>query len=238
MSCCTVLLTHLLLRAADGGESDKFEAYRELGTALHTLEDFLAHCRLREPVLPLDWNMSDAPPAIPANYLELALNKLGNREVFCHVGDNVRIRSPNGQNVPPLYVFAICHRLHHADVSLLHTMTQRDRHLRKLRLHDQVHLSGARAVTSVRSLMPVVCPCSVLGEVNDKLSSSTVDDLNGKFSDAKKQQNSGNNGSDLLKNLLNKIPSGSKDEAGVNNKIANVEEIRRKAVNIDPCVLR
>lgn len=151
----------------NGGESDKFEAYRELGTALHTLEDFLAH----------------------SNYLELALNNLGNREVFCHVGDNVRIRSPNGQNVPPL-------------------------------------VTGTFGSSDFM--------ISVLGEVNDKLSSSTVDDLNGKFSDAKKQQNSGNNGSDLLKNLLNKIPSGSKDEAGVNNKIANVEEIRRKAVNIDP----
>lgn len=30
----------------DGGEKEKFEAYRELGTALHTLEDFLAHCKL------------------------------------------------------------------------------------------------------------------------------------------------------------------------------------------------
>lgn len=27
-----------------GGEQDRHEAYRELGTALHTLEDFLAHC--------------------------------------------------------------------------------------------------------------------------------------------------------------------------------------------------
>lgn len=28
----------------ENGEKEKFEAYRELGTALHTLEDFLAHC--------------------------------------------------------------------------------------------------------------------------------------------------------------------------------------------------
>lgn len=33
-----------LLPAIDGGEKERFEAYRELGTALHTLEDFLAHC--------------------------------------------------------------------------------------------------------------------------------------------------------------------------------------------------
>lgn len=35
----------LFLLSIDGGEKERYEAYRELGTALHTLEDFLAHCK-------------------------------------------------------------------------------------------------------------------------------------------------------------------------------------------------
>lgn len=68
-------------RARSGGGSDvEYEAYRLLGTALHTLEDFSAH----------------------SNYCELALLKLGHRQVFCHVGSNVHIRAPDGSSVPPL----------------------------------------------------------------------------------------------------------------------------------------
>ncbi|KAG9105406.1 hypothetical protein FRC07_009308, partial [Ceratobasidium sp. 392] len=67
-------------RQANGQEGgDMWEAFRLLGTALHTLEDLLAH----------------------SNWCELGLLKLGHSEVFCHVGDNVKVNTPNGQ-APPL----------------------------------------------------------------------------------------------------------------------------------------
>lgn len=45
---------------------EMWEAFRLLGTALHTLEDLLAH----------------------SNWCELALRKMGHKDVFCHVGDS------------------------------------------------------------------------------------------------------------------------------------------------------
>lgn len=86
-------------RRARGQENaDLWEAYRLLGTGLHTMEDLLAH----------------------SNWCEVALRKIGHREVFCHVGDNgtipdtrfrvallttmrrpVVINTPNGR-APPL----------------------------------------------------------------------------------------------------------------------------------------
>ncbi|KAK0533435.1 hypothetical protein OC842_002976 [Tilletia horrida] len=63
-----------------GRTEDLYEAYRLLGQALHTLEDLPAH----------------------SNWCEIALLKLGFRDVFCHVGDNVRVQAPNGERVPPL----------------------------------------------------------------------------------------------------------------------------------------
>ena len=54
-------------RRAGGREgADLWESYRLLGTALHTLEDLLAH----------------------SNWCEIALRKMGHSEVFCHVGDS------------------------------------------------------------------------------------------------------------------------------------------------------
>ncbi|EIN08362.1 Het-C-domain-containing protein [Punctularia strigosozonata HHB-11173 SS5] len=65
---------------SQGRKEDEYEAYRLLGQALHTLEDFPAH----------------------SNFCELALVSLGHRDVFVHVGDQVRLRAPNGQQVAPL----------------------------------------------------------------------------------------------------------------------------------------
>jgi len=80
-----------------GGEegADLWEAYRLLGTGLHTsklatfggdasligciVEDLLAH----------------------SNWCEIALHKMGYDQVFCHVGDDVIIETPNGR-APPL----------------------------------------------------------------------------------------------------------------------------------------
>ncbi|KAI3622000.1 heterokaryon incompatibility protein het-c [Moniliophthora roreri] len=67
-------------RRAGGREgADLWEAYRLLGTGLHTMEDLLAH----------------------SNWCEIALRKMGHSEVFCHVGDQVEIETPNGR-APPL----------------------------------------------------------------------------------------------------------------------------------------
>ncbi|KAA1471379.1 Het-C-domain-containing protein [Dentipellis sp. KUC8613] len=59
--------------------ADLWEAYRLLGTGLHTLEDLLAH----------------------SNWCEIALRKMGHEQIFCHVGDSVIIDTPNGP-APPL----------------------------------------------------------------------------------------------------------------------------------------
>lgn len=37
-----------------------------------------------------------------SNWCELALQSMGHREVFAHVGRNVTVHAPNGQNVPIL----------------------------------------------------------------------------------------------------------------------------------------
>ncbi|CAA7264748.1 unnamed protein product [Cyclocybe aegerita] len=67
-------------RRAQGNENaDLWEAFRLLGTGLHTMEDLLAH----------------------SNWCEIALRKLGHRQVFCHVGDRVTVNTPNGP-APPL----------------------------------------------------------------------------------------------------------------------------------------
>ncbi|ORY92909.1 heterokaryon incompatibility Het-C [Leucosporidium creatinivorum] len=62
-------------RARNGGsENDLYEAYRLLGTLLHTVEDFSAH----------------------SNWCELSLRRLGYSNVFCHVGDACIVQSPAG----------------------------------------------------------------------------------------------------------------------------------------------
>ncbi|KAI0692980.1 heterokaryon incompatibility protein Het-C-domain-containing protein [Cytidiella melzeri] len=67
-------------RRAQGKDGqDLFEAYRLLGTGLHTMEDLLAH----------------------SNWCELALHRMGYKQVFPHVGENVIINTPNGP-APPL----------------------------------------------------------------------------------------------------------------------------------------
>ncbi|KAG8745998.1 hypothetical protein FRC10_006337 [Ceratobasidium sp. 414] len=65
---------------SSGRKQDEYEAYRLLGTALHTLEDFPAH----------------------SNFCELALVSLGYHQVFVHMGDQIRIQAPNGKSVAPL----------------------------------------------------------------------------------------------------------------------------------------
>ncbi|KAF3765356.1 heterokaryon incompatibility Het-C [Cryphonectria parasitica EP155] len=54
----------------------KKDAFRHLGAALHTLEDFAAH----------------------SNFTELCLRELGEEEVFAFVGDACRVKVPHGPN--------------------------------------------------------------------------------------------------------------------------------------------
>lgn len=57
------------------------DAFRHLGAALHTLEDFAAH----------------------SNYTEICLQELGEQDVFVFVGDACRIEVPKkGKNVAPI----------------------------------------------------------------------------------------------------------------------------------------
>ncbi|TFK72137.1 Het-C-domain-containing protein [Pluteus cervinus] len=67
-------------RAGHGDKYVEYEAYRLLGQALHTLEDFPAH----------------------SNFCELVLISMGHNGVFPHVGDSVRVHAPNGKSVAPL----------------------------------------------------------------------------------------------------------------------------------------
>lgn len=66
-------------RSGGGDDADEYEAFRLLGQALHTLEDFSAH----------------------SNYIELVLISLGYTDVFPHVGSNCKVHV-RGQEVIPL----------------------------------------------------------------------------------------------------------------------------------------
>ena len=63
-----------------GDKAHSYQAFQLLGRALHTLEDFTAH----------------------SNFCELVLIAEGHRNVFPHVGQNTKIRAPNGKEVFPL----------------------------------------------------------------------------------------------------------------------------------------
>ncbi|TYJ55362.1 hypothetical protein B9479_003977 [Cryptococcus floricola] len=68
------------LYRANGNKADIYQAFQLLGRALHTLEDFTAH----------------------SNFCELALIHFGHQDVFPHVGQNTKVRAPNGRDVYPL----------------------------------------------------------------------------------------------------------------------------------------
>ncbi|KAG2341613.1 Het-C-domain-containing protein [Suillus weaverae] len=65
---------------SSGDNVDQYEAFRLLGQALHTLEDFSAH----------------------SNFCELALVSMGHTNIFVHTGDAVRVRAHNGKMVAPI----------------------------------------------------------------------------------------------------------------------------------------
>ncbi|ORX39730.1 putative heterokaryon incompatibility protein HET-C [Kockovaella imperatae] len=63
-----------------GDKAHAYQAFQLLGRALHTLEDFTAH----------------------SNFCELVLISMGHNNIFPHVGQNVKIKAPNGKMVYPL----------------------------------------------------------------------------------------------------------------------------------------
>ncbi|KAI5829276.1 Het-C-domain-containing protein [Schizophyllum commune Tattone D] len=149
-------------RRAEGNDNeDLWEAFRLLGTGMHTLEDLLAH----------------------SNWCEIGLRKLGHEEVFCHVGDNVLVDAPNGERVPPLITGTF------GSADFMHSM---------------------------------------LGEATDKLSQSSVTEINHKLDDAKKGDNAN---IDVIKGLISKISGGGGDD-----KMQKGEEMKAKseAYNFDP----
>lgn len=74
-----------------------WEAFRLLGTGLHTLEDLLAHSKSPAPLRV----QNSADYHFSGNWCELTLRKMGHRQVFCHVGDRVTVQTPSGP-APPL----------------------------------------------------------------------------------------------------------------------------------------
>jgi hypothetical protein len=81
-----------------GGEegADLWEAYRLLGTGLHTSK---INCDFQ--ISGIDRNFSVEDLLAHSNWCEIALRKMGYSQVFCHVGDEVEIDTPNGR-APPL----------------------------------------------------------------------------------------------------------------------------------------
>jgi hypothetical protein len=73
-------IEHYHRSGGDETSADLHEAYRLMGTGLHTLEDLLAH----------------------SNWIEIGLRKMGHEDVFCHVGERVLVQAPSGDQVPPL----------------------------------------------------------------------------------------------------------------------------------------
>ncbi|KAF9508911.1 hypothetical protein BS47DRAFT_1349872 [Hydnum rufescens UP504] len=137
-------------RSAQGEDGPElYEAFRLLGTGLHTLEDFLAH----------------------SNWCELSLRKIGHRDVFCHVGDSVLVRSPRGERVPPIVTgtFGSADFLH----SLLGEATD---HLSEASLTDLTqHLGSAAAQSQSQGTSPIQTLTNLfskipsMGSTNDKL---------------------------------------------------------------------
>lgn len=91
---------HARLHRAQGRDEDEYEAYRLLGQALHTIEDFTAReYRAISETLSLPLHPS---PFLDSNFCELALIQLGHKEVFPHVGRDCYVNAPNGQRVHPI----------------------------------------------------------------------------------------------------------------------------------------
>ncbi|OCB88893.1 Het-C-domain-containing protein [Sanghuangporus baumii] len=106
-------------------DEERWEAFRLLGSALHTLEDLFAH----------------------SNWCEIALRKLGCSEVYCHVGDEVLIRTSAGM-APPLVTGTF------GSADFIHSVLgEASDHLSQASIVDlTVHMEEAESGTSFSSL--------------------------------------------------------------------------------------
>lgn len=168
---------------------DQYEAFRLLGTgkgfrafykleshyalALHTLEDFSAH----------------------SNFCELALISLGHQQVFCHVGDQVRIRAPNGRMVAPLVTGR--YLLFFSGPKL----TEHKEHL------EAMTLSTACSVKLEIISCATASYRSILVDLFSQ-SQASISDLNSEIEKAKAKSSSKGTGNiTTIKNLLSSVPS-------------------------------
>ncbi|KAL0066565.1 hypothetical protein AAF712_006368 [Marasmius tenuissimus] len=130
-----------------GGEegADLYEAYRLLGTGLHTLEDLLAH----------------------SNWCEIGLRKMGHSEVFCHVGEETDIDTPNGR-APPLVTgtFGGADFMH----SMLGEATDHISQASVTALNDKMaEAQGADAGSKISKIKDILGKFNIGGDTNEKL---------------------------------------------------------------------
>ncbi|KAG5350799.1 hypothetical protein C0989_009227 [Termitomyces sp. Mn162] len=179
---------------AQGRKQDEYEAYRILGTLLHTLEDFTAH----------------------SNWCEIALVTLGHRDVFLHVGDQVRIQAPNGQWVAPIVTGA---------------------RARTFGSNDFFHsLLGGTYTSTLPLPSPTTnnTPPTHSLEAGDHLSQASVTDLNKSLDSARARSGSSGFGTStsrspmdpaaVLRDLFFSIPGGGGGE--LSREMEAVERIR------------
>ncbi|KAK1218701.1 hypothetical protein PQX77_018600 [Marasmius sp. AFHP31] len=133
-------------RRSGGQEgADLFEAYRLLGTGLHTLEDLLAH----------------------SNWCEIGLRKMGHSEVFCHVGEETDIDTPNGR-APPLVTgtFGGADFMH----SMLGEATDHISQASVTALNDKMaEAQGADAGSKISKIKDILGKFNIGGDTNEKL---------------------------------------------------------------------
>ncbi|KAJ2927988.1 hypothetical protein H1R20_g9098, partial [Candolleomyces eurysporus] len=129
---------------ANGQKQDEYEAFRLLGTFLHTLEDYPAH----------------------SNFCELVLISMGHNEVFPHVGDQIRIQAPNGKWVAPIVTGTF------GSDDFFHSLLgEASDHLSEASVSDlNKELEKARSKSRSTTRGPGGPPCKPIDAVTDLLS--------------------------------------------------------------------
>lgn len=149
--------------ARESNDEALYEAMRLMGTALHCLEDFFAH----------------------SNYIELALIEMGERDVFPHVGRDVRIELPHVDgDVYPIVTgtFGEVDFLHSVAGEASDKLAQNE----MLELKDHLENGGQNQdISLLRNLLALV-PDSLFGgesqtkkveEIQENTTAAKMDDL-------------------------------------------------------------
>ncbi|RXW13961.1 hypothetical protein EST38_g11892 [Candolleomyces aberdarensis] len=125
-------------------KQDEYEAFRLLGTLLHTLEDYPAH----------------------SNFCELVLISMGHNEVFPHVGDQIRVQAPNGKWVAPIVTGTF------GSDDFFHSLLgEASDHLSEASVSDlNKELEKARSKSRSTTRGPGGPPCKPIDAVTDLLS--------------------------------------------------------------------